>query len=372
MKNISILILLVFFSFKIQAQSMSVDKVIRVNIHFMLRTNGTGNFTETTDGDGRTWYNGYTYANELIDRMNVRNDYNERMNIPTGNTTPILTKNFHYVIDAVYFIRNDAYFNFESGFGYYSTFGADKNNVMNIVLNYCPANDGSCASSGQAFDMSYTGKNKLTENQTYWQNYVLWRNGTIPFGWFIDATAINTNHELGHLLGLSHTVQQNDAPPCPTGCPGWDPINLSCDDGCDDTPTAWSITASNGCTKHPACGWSSTPAHPIDCSNNIMDYNNGYALTPCQLTKIHTGLVGGMKTYLVCDAVSYDLTLNDIGYPKLAYFGKNVIIGNTTSLATVTNEEKIKLYFSSSVELNNFEVRADSEFEVIQEAVCSF
>lgn len=368
MKNISILILLVFFSFKIQAQSMTVDKVIRVNIHFMLRTNGTGNFTETTDGDGRTWYNGYTYAKELVDRMNVRNDYNVQMNIPTGNTTPVLAKNFHYVIDAVYFIRNDAYFNFDSGFGYYSTFGADKNNVMNIVLNYCPANNGSCASSGQAFDMSYTGKNKLTENQSYWQNYVLWRNGTNPFEWFIDATAINTNHEFGHLLSLSHTVRYNWAPPCPSGC--GNTINYSCDDGCDDTPTAWDIMAANGCTKHPACGWNT--GTQVDCSNNVMDYNGDYALTPCQLTKIHTGLVGGMKTYLVCDAVSYNLTLNDVGYPKLAYFGKNVIIGNTTSLATVTNEEKINLYFSSSVELNNFEVRADSEFEVFKEVLCAF
>ena len=48
-----------------------------------------------------------------------------------------------------------------------------------------------------------------------------------------------------------------------------------------------------------------------------------------------------------------------------------VLIGKTSARIQMV-EEKIKLYFSSNVELNNFEVRADSEFEVFKEAVCSF
>jgi hypothetical protein len=359
MKKYIIILALVLLNFNSIAQSLSINKVIRLNIHFMLRANGTGNFTETSDGDGRSWYNGYVYANELINRMNERNNWNDLMNIPIGNTTPVLTKNFHYVLDGVYFIRNDSTFDYGKGYSYYISNGVNKNNVMNIILNYCPTNDDKCSSSGRSASLDNNSKFKCTENRSYWQNYVLQRNSSNPFGWYIDAVAINTNHELGHLLGLKHTVQL-----CKS-C-----VNDFCDDDCFDTPTAWDIMAANNCSKHPACGWNqnNTP----DCSNNIMDYTNGNALTPCQITKIHTGLEGGMKTYLVCDAVSYDLTLNDIGYPKLAYFGKDVIIGNTTSLATVTNEEKIKLYFSSKVELNNFEIRADSEFEVIQEAVCSF
>ncbi len=359
MKIFTIIFAIVLLKLNSTAQSLSTNKVLRVNIHFMLRTNGTGNFTETSDGDGRTWYNGYNYANELINQMNARNNRNDPMNIPTGNSTPVLTKNFHYVLDAVYFTRDDATFNYGNGDSYYSSNGADKNNVLNIVLDYCPANDISCASSGHASDLSSNSKYKCTENQSYWQNYVIQRNSSNPFGWFIDATAVNTNHELGHLLGLYHTVQW---------C-GWC-VNDACDDDCFDTPTAWEIMSANGCIKHPACGWNKDGV--LDCSNNIMDYTNGFALTPCQLTKIHTGLVGGMKTYLVCDAVSYNLTLNDIGYPKLSYFGKDVIIGNSGSLANVTNEEKIKLYFSSTIELNNFEVRSDSEFEVIKESTCTF
>ena len=165
MKNITIILLFIFYCFKLQAQSMSVNKVIRLNIHFMLRTNGTGNFTETTDGDGRTWYNGYTYANELIDRMNIRNDYNEQMNIPTGNTTPILNKNFHYVLDAIYFRRNDATFNFDINYSNcYTVYGEDRNNVVNIFLSYCPSNNNYCSSSGYASSLDYNSKIKFTEN----------------------------------------------------------------------------------------------------------------------------------------------------------------------------------------------------------------
>ncbi len=333
----------------------------------MLRSDGTGNFTETTDGDGRTWYTGYNYANDLVNRMNERNNLNVQMNIPTGNSTPVLNKNHFYVLDAVYFRRDNSTFNFNSG-NTYNVYGEDKNNVINIFLSYCPANDNSCSSNGYASTLDHASKIKYTENQSYWQNYVITRNSSAFFGYFIDATAANTLHELGHLTGLSHTIRYNSAPPCPSGC--GNTIDYGCDDGCTDTPTAWDIMSANGCTKHPACGWNK--GTEIDCSNNVMDYNGDYALTPCQLGIIHTGLVGGMRSYLVCDAVNNNLTLNDIGYPKLTYFGKDVVIGNSTSLANVTNEEKIKLYFSSTVELNNFEIRADSEFEVLKESTCTF
>jgi hypothetical protein len=57
------------------------------------------------------------------------------MNIPIGNTTPVLTKNFHYVLDGVYFIRNDSTFEYGKGYSYYISNGVNKNNVMNIILN---------------------------------------------------------------------------------------------------------------------------------------------------------------------------------------------------------------------------------------------
>lgn len=128
--------------------------------------------------------------------------------------------------------------------------------------------------------------------------------------------------------------------------------------------------SANGCTTHPACGWN-TGGQP-DCSNNLMDYNGSNALTPCQIGIVHSSLEGGMKSYLSCSAVSNDLTLCDIGYPKLSYFGKDVSIGCVATPADVSSSEEIKVYFSNFVELTNFEVNSDSEFEIILENNCNF
>jgi hypothetical protein len=213
----------------------------------MLRTNDTGNFREADDGDGRTTYNGYMYANELTEWMNNACSWNQQMNIPTGNSTPVIAKNFFFVSGA---------------------------------------------------------------------------------------------------------------------------INLSCDDGCSDTPRAWDITSPDGCSNHPACGWN-TGGQP-NCSNNLMDYNGSNALTPCQIGIIHSSLEGGMRTYLSCADVSRDLSLCDIGYPKVSYFGKIISLGCVATPAVVSNNEKIKVYFSNSVELTNFEVSNNSEFEVVLENTCTF
>jgi hypothetical protein len=62
------------------------------------------------------------------------------------------------------------------------------------------------------------------------------------------------NHEVGHVLGLSHTWNLND--------------------GCDDTP------------QNSNC-WAPTNRPPCNgiISNNMMDYNsNQHAITPCQIS----------------------------------------------------------------------------------------
>lgn len=351
-------------------RSIANKKTVRINFHFMLKNDGTGNFTEISDGDGRTTYNGYMYAHDITNWMNDRNNWNEQMNIPTGNSTPVISKNYFYVLDACYFWRNNTTYNFNSID--YTSQGKDKDSVINIFLSYDPANG---SAGGYASSLDPNSKIKYTENKSYWQGYKSVVNGGLPYGWHLHGVGSNTNHEIGHLLGLSHTIRWNGAPPCPTGCSdpnnqGFGTIDVNCDDGCNDTPKAWEITTNGGCSNHPACGWN-TGGQP-NCSNNVMDYNGSNALTPCQIGIIHSSLEGGMKTYLSCSAVTKDLSLCDIGYPKISYFGKNVSIGCTSTLADVTNQEKIKLYFSNNVELTNFEVRSDSEFEVIFEGSCSF
>jgi hypothetical protein len=348
--------------------SINNKKIIRINYHFILRANGTGNFTELNDGNGNSAYNGYMFANDLTNWMNGVCSWNEQMRIPTGNTTPVIAKNFSFVLDGVYFWRDDATYNFASYNANYAAQGQNKDSVLNIFLTY--DNSTNISVGGYASDLDANSKIKYTENRCYWQRYHLAITSNTPMEWAMHGTGSNTVHELCHLLGLSHTVKWNGGGQCGTGCPGYTAINTACDDGCADTPTAWSIMNANNCTTHPDCGWN-TGSLP-NCSNNVMDYSGANALTPCQLSIIHASLEGGMRSYLSCAAVANDLQLCDISYPKVSYFGRNVSIGCSATPATVANNEKISLFFSNSVELTNFEVSTNSEFEVILESVCAF
>lgn len=328
----------------------------------MLKTNGTGNFSATNDGNGSNAYNGYMYANELTNWVNSVT--NIQMNIPTGNSTLVKDRRYSFLIDAVYFWKNDATYEFETINT--STQGRNLDSVLNIFLSYEP---NGTAIGGYANTINPNSSVKYTEMKANWQAYVNNINIGDPYSWIFHRAGTTTNHELGHLLGLSHTVMIGSGPPCNTGCPPlFLPIIPTCVDGCDDTPTAWDIHIANGCTKHPACGWNNLTT---DCSNNFMDYGGANAMTPCQRDIVHTSLQGGMKDYTVCAAVSLDLPLCDIGYPKLSYFGKKISIGCAGTEATMGNEN-IKLYFSESVELKNFSITAGSNFEMMSESVCTF
>jgi hypothetical protein len=102
-----------------------------------------------------------------------------------------------------------------------------------------------------------------------------------------------------------------------------------------------------------------------------MDYNGGISLTPCQLNKIHSGLEGGLKTYLTCEAVKTDLTLTSVGFPNLSYFGKKITVNPSTPIELVTNN-KTEMYFSESVDFSNFSVRYGSSLDVIYETPCNY
>lgn len=351
-------------------RTVNDPKTVRVNYHFMLRTNGSGNFTETNDGDGRS-FSGYDYAREQTLHMNIRNSWNEQMNIPTGNNTPVNPKNYRYVLDAVYFHRNDTTYEFTAiNSTNYLTLGQDRDSVLNIFLTYDFPDS---TKGGYASSVSPTSKVKYTENRGYWQEYRAIMRLGLPYEWHLHGTNANTIHEIGHLLGLAHTVRYPGAGHCRTNCPnlpGGTPIDLNCDDGCNDTPTAWAIAQANNCTRHPACGFGNGSL--VDCSNNLMDYSGSNALTPCQIGIIHSSLEGGMKSYTSCAATSVDKAYCDVGYPKLSYFGKILTIGCSSTAASITAGEKVDAYFSNSLLLNNIEISSSANFEVILEPVCNF
>jgi len=344
-------------------KSISDLKIVRVNFHFMQNSSGGGNFRSYDDGDGRP-FTGYDYARQHIDWMNNISGNNYQLNLTLGNSIPVIPKNYKFVLDAVYFNPDNNHYNY--GTAKFSTYGKDKPNVMNIFISY-----GTASAGGYASDLSATynpSEGKYTDVRSYWYEYI----NDINNGFFNDyVRATTTSHELGHLLTLKHTVLAGGNVVCPTGCPGSGSIDNTCDDFCADTPAAWEITAANNCTQHPSsCAWGGAIAP--NCTNNLMDYAGEHALSPCQIGRIHSALEGGLKQFLSCYAVGLDQTFCNLSYPKTSYFGKNVIVGNCGTLAHITNKNKIDLFYSSSVELNNFEVRADSEFEIILEPVCGF
>jgi len=81
----------------------------------MLKSDGTGNFTETDDGytgayhvDGVT---GKTRAQQIITWANAKMADNYQMFLPAGNSTPVLPKRVQFILDSVYFHRSDTYYN---------------------------------------------------------------------------------------------------------------------------------------------------------------------------------------------------------------------------------------------------------------------
>jgi hypothetical protein len=341
-------------------KSINDIKYIRVNIHFMLRSDGTGNFNENNDGAGHN-YSGYDFAFDLIDNMNFFNSYNPQLNIPTGNNIPSLDKNYYYVLDAVYYWNNDNTYNFQT-INYYNQ-GKDKDSVINVFFSYDGSNGVNV--SGYASSLSQYSKVKYTEIRDVWEYVMAQYNGSYPL-WY-HPISVTTIHEIGHLLGLSHTVRWNSSSPCPDGCGS--PVNYSCDDGCSDTPTAWDIAQANNCSKHPACGWGR--GNDLDCSNNLMDYSGDVALSPCQLNIIHTFIENGMNSYTLCKALTSDKQYCTLNYPKISYYGKKVTIGGCTS-SIVNSNQKFKVYFNEEVELEPIEINELSEIEFVYYQNCNF
>lgn len=129
------------------------------------------------------------------------------------------------------------------------------------------------------------GANRYIRKKKSWQKYV--GNGHIGF-W---ADAFVLAHELGHNLGLGHTMHTSQGYCCNT-----------CDDGFTDTPTRLEIINSGQPDPCPSFG-----DEDIYHSNNMMDYSGLLAITPEQLGMVHYTLTHDMFPYLEDDFC----TLND-------------------------------------------------------------
>lgn len=223
-------------------------KNIRVNFHFVNSLDSAHNFNPDK---------GIKYAKELIKYANGKMRDNVKMNLPEGNDTPVHPVPFRYVLTKDGSKENDTgvYFHYIEN-PFFVNEGKNKNNYDRSVINELTVNKDTVLN---IFYMAHHPDS--IKSKTYrGKPSGIALGHTVKLG-VNTAKKVNSwthsgllNHEVGHILSLSHSWTKND--------------------GCDDTP------------KHENC-WNSGPA-PCDgaVSNNVMDYNSiQMSYTPCQIAK---------------------------------------------------------------------------------------
>lgn len=284
-------------------------QAVKMNFHFMLDGNGGGNFTATGDNNG-TSFTGQDYVDILVAQANTHLQVNWQMNLPPGNSTPSLPMNYTISKKQVYF-WNDANFfdwaDFACCMGtVMNTFGQNVDSEINVFFIsdnvYGP---GPVSNAGFAIT---SGQTRYVVLKGAWQNYAFGNNG------FTNAyqQARLLIHEMGHALSLRHTMLQENGQAC-------DPDK---NDDCSDTPNQDELAALGMSAPFGCCG--SGP----NCTNNMMDYNADWALSPQQLGKIHREL----------SSVLFDFTeptyCTMAGPPKVVPTGSDITWNGTKILGT--------------------------------------
>ena len=245
------------------------NSYVRVNIHWVQRTDGSGNFTETDDGGVTTGgnINGYNRAEMLIDRMNRHWRVNAPMAFPPGNTIPVFDTKIRFVLSRVNFIQDDDYYGngAKNGLGDWSILSQYGINVWQEINIFMIEAEGHIGASGVANQLGSPNlsiplatkvydewteeyANPIAANAAHAADpFYIGGNTGILHGGTVTTKVIS--HEIAHLLSIRH---------------------LTGNDGCGDTQT------------HPNNCWSCP-------HNNVMDYTGHipYAFTPCQIGRMH-------------------------------------------------------------------------------------
>jgi hypothetical protein len=331
-------------------------KVLRVNFHFISKTNGTGNFNETNDGYYNPTprpYNGYMYADDLIKWCNEHWNENPlllHMPIPA---VPALPKKIQLQLCGVYFHHSDYDYNIYDTNYDFPPYVENSGEVINIYITKGHRTNPNAGGVAQGFcGNSSNIPEKIVMFDAYGKWYKMSVDNNDP--WYMIHTCGTVNHEIGHLLNLSHVIQN---------C--WDATLLqcknNCDDGIDDTPTCNWLVA-HGFTT-PVC-W--------DCpsrSNNLMDYCTGMkALSPKQIARMHECIDGTKLYYRNCKFKTNSLTINSFTNSK-TYIARHITISPAVNIVVENN--KSMFLNAEDVTINGpFEVQLGSVFSIETVPAC--
>jgi len=298
-------------------------KTMRVNLYFLLRTDGTGNFTETSDNYTNRPYNGYLYAEDIIKKCNNRWNINFELRHMPDPPVPALPKKVQLQLCGVFFHRNTKDYDLYVDEFPPLSFVENSGEVINIFITK-KSGGGAATGIGSTHERIRIG--------TAYSNYIMSVDSNST--WYMYPNLYN--HELGHILGLPHAIQS-----CCSG-----KLCKDCDDRIADTPDFWQLIEMD----YLPCAW-----NHILGSNNMMDYNaDNHALSPMQISRMHACIDGAKLYYRNCKYKTRSLDITHFTTNK-AYIAKQVNIPLGRSIVVANN---------SALFINAEEFTIDGEFEV--------